>query len=156
MANGHQVFLIAGPTASGKSALAVNLARAIGGVVINADSMQVYRDLAILSARPDATEQQGVEHHLFGFVDGAREFSVGDYLRAVAALDGPRPAVFVGGTGLYFRALTEGLVETPAVPAAIRREVAERAAAGEDLHAALRAVDPESVARLSPADLQVE
>ena len=149
----NQVILIAGPTASGKSALAVRIANALGGEIVNADSMQVYRDLAILSARPTLEEQAGIPHHLFGFVDGAHEFSVGEYLSAVSVLPRARPLIFVGGTGLYFRALTEGLVETPLVPAEIRAAIAMRAAAGEDMHAALRGIDPASAERLSPADL---
>ncbi len=152
MAGEVEAFLIAGPTASGKSALAVRLAEACGGTVVNADSMQVYRDLAILSARPDAAEQAGVPHHLFGFVDGAQEFTVGAWLRAVATLPPGRPRVFVGGTGLYFKALTEGLVETPPVPLEISAAIAARAAGGEDLHAALARLDPEGAARLAPAD----
>ena len=153
MAEGLQFILIAGPTASGKSALAVRIAEALGGEIVNADSMQVYRDLAILSARPTPDEQAGIPHHLFGFVDGAHEFSVGEYLAAVAALPPSRPLILVGGTGLYFRALTEGLVEAPTVPPEIRQVIAARLAAGEDMHAALRLVDPAGAERLSPADL---
>jgi len=152
LAGDIEAFLIAGPTASGKSALAVRLAGMTGGIVVNADSMQVYRDLAILSARPDAAERAGVPHHLFGFVDGAEEFTVGAWLRAVAELPPGRPCIFVGGTGLYFKALTEGLVETPPVHPEITAAIAARAAAGEDLHAALARLDPEGAARLAPAD----
>jgi len=145
-------LLIAGPTASGKSAFAVRLARATGGVVVNADSMQVYRDLAVLSARPDEAEQGGVAHDLFGFVDGAHEFSVGAYGRAVASLPAAPMRIFVGGTGLYFRALTEGLVETPPVPDDLVAGIAARAGAGEDLHAALAGLDPRGAARIARAD----
>lgn len=152
MAAIEQALLIAGPTASGKTALAVALARRHGAVIVNADSMQVYRDLSILSARPSAVEQEGVPHHLFGTVDGGTEFSVGAWLAAVAALGLAGRVIFVGGTGLYFKALTEGLVAAPGVPQAIREALAARAAAGEDLHAALAAVDPETAARLAPGD----
>ncbi len=149
--------LIAGPTASGKSALALRIAQQHGGVVINADSMQVYADLRILSARPDTAEQQGIDHLLFGVVDGAREYTVGDYLRDVAAAiavvrAAGRLPVLVGGTGLYFRAMTEGLVETPDIPAVVKGEVAARHAAGDNLHRWLASLDPQSAARLAPAD----
>jgi tRNA dimethylallyltransferase len=151
-------ILIAGPTASGKSALALRVAQRHGGVVINADSMQIYADLRILSARPGAAEQQGIEHLLYGVVDGAREYNVGDYLRDVAAAIAQvraagRLPVLVGGTGLYFRAMTEGLVETPDIPAAVTDEVTTRHAAGDNLHRWLASLDPESAARLAPADI---
>lgn len=148
-------MLIAGPTASGKSALAILLAKALNGTVINADSMQVYRELRILSARPSAAEEAEVPHRLYGFVTAGREYSTGDYLRdATAALaevtaEGRVP-IFVGGTGLYFRALTEGLVETPAIPLAIKAEVAAQPAA--DLAAALARHDPVAAGRLNAAD----
>ena len=156
-AGGFSAVLIAGPTASGKSALAISLAKALCGVVINADSMQVYRDLRILSARPTAQEEGEVEHRLYGFVAAGRDYSVGDYLRdATRALAEVRAAgklaVFVGGTGLYFRALTEGLVETPAIPAEVRARLEADLRAGIDLHARLAMSDPAAAARLSPAD----
>lgn len=151
-------MLIAGPTASGKSALAIEIAQAFDGEVVNADSMQVYSGLAILSARPDHAEMAGVPHHLFGCVAPGREYSVGDYLREVAPVLASirrrgRKAVVVGGTGLYFRALTEGLVETPDVPAAIRSRLEAQAAAGEDMHALLARVDPHAAAGLPQADM---
>lgn len=111
-------FCIAGPTASGKSAAAVRLAKAVGGEIINADSMQVYRDLHIISARPDKAEMDGIPHHLFGHIDGAERYNVGAWLaEAVAAAQdinarGLHP-IFVGGTGLYFKALTAGLAKIP-------------------------------------------
>src|ERR1700758_677469 len=106
-----EVVLIAGPTASGKSALALRLAQALGGIVINADSMQVYRDLRIITARPTPAEEQAVPHRLYGHVDVAENYSVGRWcVDAAAALKeaermGRRP-ILVGGTGLYFKALT--------------------------------------------------
>ena len=113
-------ILIAGPTASGKSALASALALRHGGVVVNADSMQVYADLRRLTARPDPAEEARVPHRLYGHVDGAVNYSAGHFAREVAdllaRLDGRLP-VFVGGTGLYFRALEEGLSDLPPVPA---------------------------------------
>jgi tRNA dimethylallyltransferase len=154
---GLDALLIAGPTASGKSALAVQAAKVLRGEVVNADSMQVYSGLELLSARPTAAEMAGVPHHLYGFVPPERAYSVGDYLRdaapVLADLKGRgKPAIIVGGTGLYFRALTEGLVETPAVPAEIRGRLEAEAAAGADMHRRLMAVDSAAAARLSPAD----
>lgn len=151
------VILIAGPTASGKSALALALARQIGGVVINADSMQVYRDLRIITARPTPEEEAQALHLLYGHVDAATHYSVGQYLAdAAAALAqaGARPAIFVGGTGLYFKALTAGLAAVPPIPAAVRGDIRARLAADGPgpLHAELAIHDPESAARLSPND----
>ncbi len=149
--------LIAGPTASGKSALALTLAGLQGGVVVNADSMQVYADLAVLSARPTAEETARVPHALYGFVPAGEEFSVGRYLEAIAPLvaearAGGAPLVIVGGTGLYFRALVEGLVPTPEIPPVIRAEWRARAEAGHDLHAELARRDPVRAGQLHPAD----
>ncbi|MGQ3354583.1 MAG: tRNA (adenosine(37)-N6)-dimethylallyltransferase MiaA [Phreatobacter sp.] len=160
---GHRprAVLIAGPTASGKSALALDLARRFGGVVINADSMQVYRDLRIITARPTEDETALAPHRLYGTVDAAETFSVGRWVEAAAAeigaarVAGALPVV-VGGTGLYFRALTAGLSAIPPVSPEtrerVRREAAGRAPA--DLHAALAAKDPETAARLRPSDPQ--
>jgi tRNA dimethylallyltransferase len=151
--------LIAGPTASGKSALALDLARRFGGAVINADSMQVYRDLAVLTARPTPQEEGEAPHRLYGHVDGAVNFSVGHYLLdAAAALaqarrEGRLP-ILVGGTGLYFRALLDGLSDVPPVPADVRERV-RSAAEGRGtpaLHAELLARDPAMAARLRPSD----
>lgn len=153
--------LIAGPTASGKSAVGLGLAREIGGLVVNADSMQVYRDLRILTARPTAEEEASAPHRLFGHVDGAVNYSVGRYVADVAEVlaeadeSGATP-IFVGGTGLYFKALTEGLSELPAVPAAVRERVRD-AAEGRptpDLHRELAARDPATAATLRPSDRQ--
>lgn len=154
-------LLIAGPTASGKTALAVRLARRIGAVVVNADSMQVYRDLAILTARPGPEEQAGVDHLLFGCVDAAENFSVGRWLAALAPIlarceaEG-RPVVLCGGTGLYFTAATQGLSDIPAVPDALRAEVRAEldGLAPHEIFARLRAVDPLTAARLRPSDPQ--
>lgn len=150
-------MLIAGPTASGKSAVAILLAEALDGIVINADSMQVYRDLRTLSARPTVEEEARVPHRLFGFLPAAREYSVGDYLKDAAAAyqacrNAGRLAIVVGGTGLYYRALTEGLVATPDIAPEVRERVAAVARDGDSLHAALAQVDPAAAARLNPAD----
>ncbi|GJD48690.1 tRNA dimethylallyltransferase [Methylobacterium crusticola] len=154
-----RAILIAGPTASGKSALALTLARRHGGTVINADSMQVYRDLHRLTARPSPEEAAAAPHRLYGHVDGAVNFSVGHYLaEAGAALAetwraGALPIV-VGGTGLYFKALTEGLSAVPPIPGAVRDAVRAGAEGRPtpDLHADLARRDPEGAARLRPAD----
>lgn len=149
--------LIAGPTASGKSALAMRVAAQNGGLVVNADAMQVYADLRVLSARPSAEDEAEVPHRLYGFVPAGEEFSVGRYLDAVRPLldearaGGPK-LVFVGGTGLYFRALTEGLTPTPAIPPKIRDVWRAKAATGHDLHAELQRRDPARAAVLHPAD----
>jgi tRNA dimethylallyltransferase len=154
-------ILIAGPTAGGKSAIAARLARELGGIVINADSMQVYRDLRILTARPTAEEEVRVPHALYGFVDGRDAYSAGRYAADAAAAireareRGLRP-IIVGGTGLYFKALLDGLSPMPAVPDEVRarwRAEAAAAAPGE-LHGKLRARDPQMAERLAPGDMQ--
>lgn len=150
-------ILIAGPTASGKSALAARLARQRGGVVINTDSMQVYGDLRRLTARPDPDEEAQVPHRLYGHVDGAVNYSVGHFSRdataLLATLDGRLP-VFVGGTGLYFRALEQGFSELPPVPDTVRARVRAEAEGRptEALHADLARHDPDGAARLRPSD----
>ncbi len=160
---GHRprAVLIAGPTASGKSALALDLARRFGGVVINADSMQVYRDLAIITARPSAAETGLAPHRLYGTVDAAETFSVGRWVEAAgaeiaAALAAGALPILVGGTGLYFKALTTGLSAIPQVSPAVRERVRQEAAgrSAADLHASLAARDPATAARLRPSDPQ--
>ncbi|MFC4172363.1 tRNA (adenosine(37)-N6)-dimethylallyltransferase MiaA [Microvirga sp. GCM10011540] len=149
--------LIAGPTASGKSALGIKLAQALNGVVINADSMQVYRDLRALTARPTPEEEAQAPHRLYGHVDAAVNFSVGRYVAdAVATLrevEGRVP-IFVGGTGLYFKALTEGLSDIPAVPDEVREQVRRESEGLEtpDLHRLLMERDPETGRTLRPSD----
>ncbi len=153
------IVLIAGPTASGKSALALELAEKLGGVIVNADSMQVYRDLRIITARPSATEEQRLPHRLYGHIDAAENFSVGRWCEeAVAALAEARrtaqAAIVVGGTGLYFNALTRGLAAVPPIPAQIREAVRARLASDgvAALHAELKWRDPAAAARLMPGD----
>ncbi|MDB5511719.1 MAG: miaA [Enterovirga sp.] len=156
-----EAVLIAGPTASGKSALALRLAREHGLAVVNADSMQVYRDLRVLTARPSPAEEGEAPHRLFGEIDGAVNFSVGRYAEAARSVlaglaERGERAILVGGTGLYFRALTEGLSDIPAVPEAVRDRVRAEADGRPtpDLHAQLARADPESGARLRPSDRQ--
>jgi len=154
-------LLIAGPTASGKSTLALRLAERFGGALVNADSMQVYRDLAILTARPKPEDQTRAPHLLFGHVDGAINHSVGRFVdEAEAELERLRSEarlpIFVGGTGLYFKALTQGLSEIPKVPEAVRAEWRARAETlpVAELHAELAARDPIMAAKLGPSDPQ--
>ncbi|MCG6856952.1 MAG: tRNA (adenosine(37)-N6)-dimethylallyltransferase MiaA [Salaquimonas sp.] len=154
------VVLIAGPTASGKSALALEFARALDGVVVNADSMQVYDGLSVLTARPTENEMAGIEHRLYGHVAAERSYSVAAWLKdATAVLAEIRArnkvAVFAGGTGLYFKALEEGLSPMPAIDPAIRETWREAAdAKPESLHGALQARDPEAASVLEPGDTQ--
>jgi tRNA dimethylallyltransferase len=155
-----KIILIAGPTASGKSALALALADAFGGTIINADSMQVYRDLRIITARPTPEEERRPPHRLYGHVDAAENYSVGRWcteaaeVLAATAQQGAGVAIIVGGTGLYFNALTRGLAAVPPIPAEIRDQVRARLLSEgvAALHAELTARDPAAAARLPPGD----
>lgn len=161
MADGKRAVLIAGPTASGKSAMALRLAEEYDGVIVNADSMQVYDGLNILTARPGADALAQAEHHLYGHVSPAQRYSAGAYLRDVdelltnSALKG-RPLIFVGGTGLYFKALLEGVAEVPDVPNELVVTTAEevRGLNREGRAALLLQQDPKMAARLSEPDPQ--
>ena len=154
-------ILIAGPTASGKSALALELAERLGGAIINADSMQVYSELRILTARPSAADEARAPHSLYGFVPAREAYSAGRFVKdAEAAIAAARAKdllpIIVGGTGLYFKALTEGLSPIPEVDPAVRqhwRDEARSKGAGE-LFIHLTMQDPETAARLSPTDTQ--
>ena len=154
-----KAVLIAGPTASGKSALALELAQKAGGVVINTDSMQVYRDLRVITARPTPAEQARVPHRLYGHVDAAVNFSAGSWVADAALVLAEvraqnRLPIFTGGSGLYFKALTHGLSAVPPIPAAIREAVRARLERDgvEALHAELTRRDPVSAERLKPRD----
>ncbi|MCG2644352.1 MULTISPECIES: tRNA (adenosine(37)-N6)-dimethylallyltransferase MiaA [Bradyrhizobium] len=154
-----KAVLIAGPTASGKSALALELAFSAGGVVINADSMQVYRDLRIITARPTLDEEARVPHRLYGHVDAAVNFSAGAWVSdAAKVLDEVRAEgrlpIFIGGTGLYFKALTAGLSVVPPIPAEVREDVRTRLEQNgvEALHAELARRDPRAAERLNQRD----
>ena len=142
--------LIAGPTASGKSALALAIAQRFGGVIVNADAMQVFAPWRVLTARPRPADEAQAGHALYGHIVPGQAYSVGHWLREVAALlaQGQR-LIIVGGTGLYFSALTEGLVEIPAIPAVIRAEGDERV---RDLPALLAELDDRTRAALDPAN----
>lgn len=140
--------LIAGPTASGKSALALDIAERHGGVIINADAIQVYGNWRVLTARPDAAEERRAKHLLYGHVAGDTAYSVGHWLREVAPLlTGPERPIIVGGTGLYFTALTEGLADIPATPPEIRAE-GEALLASHGIDAMLATLDAETRARI--------
>lgn len=148
--------LIAGPTASGKSAVALALAERLGGAIVNTDSMQVYRETRILTARPSLEDEARAPHMLYGHVSVRAPYSVGRYQEdAAKAPDAVKLPIFVGGTGLYFAALTEGIAEIPPVPASIREAVrAKREEIGaEAFHAELAARDPAS-ANLRVGDTQ--
>jgi tRNA dimethylallyltransferase len=154
-----QAILIAGPTASGKSALALALAEKLGGVIVNADSMQVYRDLRVITARPTPAQEALTPHVLYGHVDAAERYSVGAWcVDAGAALAtaarNARPAIVVGGTGLYFETLTKGLAAVPPIAEEIRAAVRARLEARGTipLYAELARVDPEMARRLMPGD----
>jgi len=157
--NAIKAVLIAGPTASGKSALALDVARATSGIVINTDSMQVYRDLRVLTARPTREEEASVPHRLYGTQDAALNCSAGLWVAEVTKVldelhtDGRLP-IFVGGSGLYFKALTRGLSAVPPTPAEVRESVRARLenSGVEALHAELARIDPVSAERLKPRD----
>jgi tRNA dimethylallyltransferase len=158
-ARDNKPMLIAGPTASGKTALALELAQATGGVIINADSMQVYRDLRVITARPTLEEESRVPHRLYGHIDAAVNFSAGSWVADAArvlaeARTQNRMAIFVGGSGLYFKALTRGLSAVPPIPAGVRESVRARLERDgvEALHAELAQCDPVSAERLKPRD----
>jgi tRNA dimethylallyltransferase len=154
-----KAVLIAGPTASGKSALALDIAQKRGGIVINTDSMQVYRDLRVLTARPTPEEEALVPHRLYGHVDAGVNFSAGAWVADAGrvlseARDKNLVPIFVGGTGLYFKALTRGLSAVPAIPPQIRDDVRARLMrdGAEALHVELARIDPQIAGRLKPRD----
>lgn len=155
------ILFLAGPTASGKTALALRLAEANGAHVVNADSMQLYQDLPLLTARPTKAEMDRAPHHLFGHLKAHETWSAGEWMRAAAphlqsALDGGPPVIVVGGTGLYFRTLSPGLAEIPDISDSVREET--RAAFQNNGEAWARAIlkdkDPASEVRIAPHDQQ--
>jgi tRNA dimethylallyltransferase len=155
------LIVIAGPTASGKSALALRLAEAERGVIINADSMQLYRELRILTARPTPADEARVPHRLYGMLDAEDPASVGRWLELAGRAIGEatavgRPAIVVGGTGLYLYALLHGLAPVPDIPAAVRSAARARLATlgAAAFHAELTRIDPVMAARLRPRDRQ--
>lgn len=156
-----RAVLIAGPTASGKSALALKIARERGGTIVNTDSMQVYSVLSLLTARPSAEDLEQAPHHLYGHVSPSERYSTGAWLADVEKLISSTetsggPLIFVGGTGLYFRALLGGLSDMPEIPDSVRQRWRYRLAeeGASKLHRVLRAADPEAAMVLKPADGQ--
>ena len=161
MSKPPSVILLAGPTASGKSALALKMARETGAVIVNADSQQLYADLRILTARPSPEEEAMADHRLYGVVDAAEAWSVGKWSCAVLDLltelrDEGRPAILVGGTGLYFMALTRGLADIPPVPSSVRDTIeADYLQDGETaLRQRLADIDPASASAIEQGDRQ--
>ena len=160
MTGRRRAVLIAGPTASGKSALALAMAREQGGIVVNADSMQVYDALQVVTARPSDAEMALAEHRLYGTVPAGTRFSTGQWLDAVRDIldeaDPGRPLIFVGGTGLYFDALLNGFADIPAVPAELTLQVQQEIQGldGEQRLALLRREDPATAERLKVVDPQ--
>lgn len=159
MMQNKRPILIAGPTASGKSALALALAQRLGGAIINADALQVYAGWRVLTARPDAEDLARAPHHLYGHVAMDRAYSVGEWLRDVAALlpalaAREQVSIIVGGTGLYFSALTNGLAEIPPVPPQVRAEgdALRKAEGAAGLVARLEVLDPQILTRIDRAN----
>jgi len=156
-----KIILIYGPTASGKSDFAIKLAKKIKGEIVNADSMQVYKDLKILTARPLKKDYQKISHHLYGFQNGKRSFSTGDWLKlAIKKIyeikNRKKVPILVGGTGLYFKALVEGLVEIPNVPKVIRNKVRklQKEIGQQKFYEKLLKIDPSIKNKIRSTDVQ--
>ncbi len=156
-----KIILISGPTASGKSSFAIKVAKKIDGEIINADSMQVYKQFKILSARPDTKEYQKIKHHLYGFQDVKKNFSTGDWLKLVIkkikeVQKRDRTPILVGGTGLYFKALTEGLVEIPKISLKSRNQIRslQKKIGQKKFYEKLLKLDPSSKGKINPTDIQ--
>ena len=156
-----KIILIYGPTASGKSEFAVKLAKKIKGEIINADSMQVYKDLNILTARPLKKDYQKIKHHLYGFQNGNKSFSTGDWLKlAKKKIDEIKSRkkipILVGGTGLYFKALVEGLVQIPTIPIVLRNKVRKlhKDLGQKKFYTNLLKIDPNIINQIKPTDSQ--
>ena len=156
-----KIILIYGPTASGKSKFAVELAKKINGEIINADSMQVYKEFRILTARPSKKNFQKIKHHLYGFRNSRKYFSTGDWLKLVIkkiheVKKRKKIPILVGGTGLYFKALIEGLVEIPIIPLSLRIKTRnlQKKIGQERFYKKLLKVDPLSINQINPSDVQ--
>ncbi len=157
----NRAILITGPTASGKSAIATAIATTFDGIIVNADSIQVYNELKILSARPNEADEQAYPHHLYGHIPIKQPYSVAQWLADVqAVLEAPknrdRVTIIVGGTGLYFKALTEGLSPIPDIPSDVRqhyRDLSDKISAPK-LHDELSRRDPQTANKLQPTDTQ--
>ncbi len=156
-----KIILISGPTASGKSSFAIKVAKKINGEIINADSMQVYKQLKILSARPDPKKYQKIKHHLYGFHDVTKNFSTGDWLKLVnkkiiEVKKRKKIPILVGGTGLYFKALTDGLVEIPNISSKFRNQVRslQKKIGQKKFYEKLLKLDSSSKGKINPTDTQ--
>jgi tRNA dimethylallyltransferase len=156
-----KIILISGPTAAGKSNFAIKLAKKINGEIINADSMQVYKELKILSARPDPQNYQKITHHLYGFHNVKKNFSTGDWIKlAVKKINElkkrKKTPIFVGGTGLYFKALTDGLVNIPNIPDRSRNKirVLQETLGQKKFYQKLLKLDLKSKNKINPTDVQ--
>ena len=156
-----KIILLSGPTASGKSSLAIKIAKKINGEIINADSMQVYKQLKILSARPDPKQYQKIRHHLYGFHDVKKNFSTGDWLKLVNkkiknVQKRKRIPILVGGTGLYFKALTDGLVKIPNISLKLRNQIRnmQKKLGQKKFYEKLLKLDPLLKGKINPTDSQ--
>ncbi len=156
-----KIILISGPTASGKSSFAIKVAKKIDGEIINADSMQVYKQLRILSARPDPKKYKKIKHHLYGFHDVTKIFSTGDWLKLVIkkiieVQKRKKTPILVGGTGLYFKALTEGLVKIPNISSKFRNQIRnlQKKIGQKKFYEKLLKLDPSSKGKINPTDTQ--
>ena len=156
-----KIILISGPIASGKSNFAINLAKKVNGEIINADSMQIYKELKILSARPFPKNYQKIKHHLYGFHNVKKKFSTGDWLKLSIKLikdvkKRKKVPIFVGGTGLYFKALSEGLVNIPNIPISFRNKIREehKKLGQKKFYKKLLKLDLISINKINPTDVQ--
>ena len=156
-----KIILISGPTASGKSSFAIKLAKKIQGEIINADSMQVYKQLKVLSARPNPKNFQSIKHHLYGFQDAKKNFSTGDWLKVAnkkifEVRKRKKIPILVGGTGLYFKALTDGLVQIPNIPMKFRNQIRNlnKKIGQNKFYKQLLKLDPLSKNNINPTDTQ--
>ena len=156
-----KIILISGPTSSGKSSFALKVAKKIDGEIINADSMQVYKQLKILSARPDPNQYQKIKHHLYGFLHVTKNFSTGDWLRLASKKikdiqKRKKTPILVGGTGLYFKALTDGLVRIPNISLKSRKQIRslQKKIGQKKFYEKLLKLDPSSKGKINPTDTQ--
>ena len=156
-----KIILISGPTASGKSKFAIKLAKKINGEIINADSMQVYKDLRILTARPIKNEYKKIKHHLYGFQSVKKKFSTGIWLKLAnekinIIRKRKKIPILVGGTGLYFKALTDGLVKIPNIPITFRNEIRnlQKKIGQKKFYNKLIKIDPQIEEKINPTDVQ--
>jgi len=156
-----KIILISGPTASGKSSFAIKVAKKVDGEIINADSMQVYRQLKILSARPDPKQYNKIKHHLYGFYDVTKNFSTGDWLKLVnkkikEVQKRKKTPILVGGTGLYFKAITDGLVQIPNISVKLRKHIRniQKKLGQKRFYKKLLKLDPLLKGKINPTDTQ--